>query len=61
MKNLKKTLRLLGLVFMIILALAGAGGISIFSTREKYMDNQIRTEQVDKKDDENDAELKDIK
>lgn len=60
MKKLKKALRLLGLALLIALALTGVGGISIFSTREKYHDNEIRIEVVDKKEEESDADLKDI-
>ena len=60
MKKLKKALRLFGLVFLIVLALMGVGGISIFSTREKYQDNEIRIEVVDKKEEESDTDLKDV-
>lgn len=61
MKKTRKALRLLGLVFLIALALMGIGGVSIFSTREKYQDNEIRIELVDKKEDESDADLKGVK
>lgn len=60
MKKIKKALRLIALAFLIALALAGVGGISIFSTRERYQDNEIRIEVVDKKEEESDTDLKDI-
>jgi hypothetical protein len=60
MKKLKRALRLFGLAFLIALALMGVGGISIFSSREKYQDNEIRIELVDKKEDEDDGEMKDV-
>jgi hypothetical protein len=60
MKKFKKALRLMGLIFLIALALTGVGGISIFSTREKYQDNEIRIELVDKKEEEGDTDLKDV-
>lgn len=60
MKKLKKALRLFGLVLLIVLALMGVGGISIFSSREKSLDNEIRIELVDKKEDEDDGEMKDV-
>lgn len=61
MKKIRKVLRLLGLVFLIALALMGFSGVSIFSTREKYQDNEIRIEVVDKKEGESDADLKGVK
>ena len=60
MKRLKRGVRLLGLLFLIALALIGVGGISIFSSREKYLDRQIRIELIDKKEDEDDGETKDV-
>jgi hypothetical protein len=60
MKRLKRALRLFGLLFLIALALMGVGGISIFSSREKYLDRQIRIELVEKKEDEDDGEIKDV-
>ncbi|MEK6780085.1 MAG: hypothetical protein AABY93_00160 [Bacteroidota bacterium] len=59
MKKLKKVLRLLGLVFLIALALTGVGGISIFTTREKYQNRLVRVELVDKKE-EDETQLKDV-
>ncbi len=60
MKKLKKALKLFGLVLLIALALMGVGGISIFSSREKYLDSKVRIEIVNKKEDEDDAEMKDV-
>lgn len=60
MKKFKKALRLIGLAFLIALALMGVGGISIFSAREKYLDNEIRIEVMDKKEEEGDTDLKDV-
>lgn len=60
MKRLKRAVRLFCLLFLIALALTGVGGISIFSTREKYQDNEIRIELVNKKEDEDDGEMKDV-
>jgi hypothetical protein len=47
-------------VCLIALALMGVGGMSVFSTREKYQDNEIRIELVDKKEEEGDTDLKDV-
>lgn len=40
----------MGLVILILLAISGIGIGNIFSTRERYMDKEIRTEQTDKKE-----------
>jgi hypothetical protein len=58
MKKVKKVLRLLVLVIVLILAFCGVPIIGNFlnDTRERYMDNEIRTERVDKKDDEENEE-----
>ncbi len=50
----------MGLALLIVLALMGVGGISIFSSREKHLDNEIRIEVVDKKEEESEANLKDV-
>jgi hypothetical protein len=60
MKKIKRALRLFGLALLIALALMGVGGISVFSTREKYLDNEIKVEVVDKKEDEGEEDLKDV-
>jgi hypothetical protein len=54
MKTIKKMLRIVGLVILILLALSGIGMGNIFSTRERYMDKEIKTEQTDKKEREQD-------
>ncbi len=56
MLRLKKIIRLLGLVLLILLALSGIGAIPVISTREKYLDNEIKIEQVDKEEDESEAD-----
>lgn len=56
MKNPKQVLRLLGLVVFIVLASFGLGLTVLPSYRERYMNNEIRTEQVDKRK-EDDKEL----
>jgi hypothetical protein len=54
MKEVKKGLRLLVMVFLLILAAFGVGitGAFLNNNRERYIDNEIRTEQVDKKENE---------
>lgn len=53
MKKIKKALRLVFLAVFILLAASGMGfGFLLSGSREGYMDKEIRTEQVDKKDDE---------
>ena len=64
MEKIKKVLRIFGLFILILLAMSGIGIVGTFlpSYRERYMDNEIRIEQVDKKkDDEDDQELKEVK
>jgi hypothetical protein len=58
MIRIKKALRIISLVFLILLAAMGVGMVGTFlPNRERYMDNEIRTEQVDKKtEDEEDAD-----
>ena len=54
MKRFKKALRVAGLTLLILLALSGIGITGTFFTgkKEQFMDNEIKTEQVDKKEDE---------
>jgi hypothetical protein len=54
MERLKKALRLLCLVILLTFAAMGMGltGNMFPNTRERYMDKEIRTEQVDKKEEE---------
>lgn len=64
MNSLKKILRVLALTLIIILASAGVGmtGAILPNNRERYLDNEIRTEQVDKKkEDEEQNEIKKTK
>jgi hypothetical protein len=58
MIRIKKAIRIIGLVFLILLASMGVGLVGTFlPNRERYMDNEIKTEQVDKKtEDEEDAD-----
>jgi hypothetical protein len=57
MTQIKKVLRIAGLVFLIVLASMGIGLVGTFlPNREKYMDNEIRTEQADKKNEEDGEE-----
>ena len=54
MKNVKAGLRLLVLVLLLFLAAFGIGltGNFLNNNRELYMDNEIKSERIDKKDDE---------
>jgi hypothetical protein len=54
MKKVKAGLRLLVMVLLLILAAFGIGitGNFLNSNRERYMDKEIRTEQVGKKEEE---------
>ena len=61
MNRVKKFLRLLGLVGLIVLAAIGIGAPISFSSRENYLDNEIRTEQSKTKDDESESELNEQK
>lgn len=53
MKILKKAIRLFCFILILLLAASGIGISNALSpNREKYSDNEIRIEQVDKKDEE---------
>jgi hypothetical protein len=53
MTQIKKVLRIVGLVLLILLASMGVGLVGTFlPNRERYMDNEIKTEQADKKSEE---------
>jgi hypothetical protein len=55
MKKFRKFLRLLGLVLLIALALMGISLTGVFpigQNRERYLDNEIKIERVEKKEDE---------
>lgn len=60
MEILKKVIRISILVVLIILATSGVLAIFLPVTRERYVDKEIRIEQVDKKNDadEEDSEHK---
>lgn len=61
-KQLVRYIRL-SLTIILIIGSVGIGGISplLPNKREKYMDKQITIEQVDKKEDEDDTDLREIK
>jgi len=52
MKTLKKVIRLFVLAILIILAASGTLAIFLPVARERYVDKEIRIEQVDKNRDE---------
>jgi hypothetical protein len=54
MKKVKAGLRLLVMVLLLILAASGIGitGNFLTNNRERYMDNEIKIERRDKKEDE---------
>jgi hypothetical protein len=60
MQNLKRYFRLLGLIAMLLLAAAGVGltgAAPIHQKRERFIDTNPQTEQVDKKEAREDNEL----
>lgn len=60
MKKVKAGLRLLIFSMLLILAALGIGitGSFLNGNRERYMDNEIKIERTDKKEDEEEAEMK---
>lgn len=62
MEKIKKALRLLAMVLFMILASFGLGltGVILPGSRERYMNSDIKTEQVDKREEseEQDDEVK---
>lgn len=60
MKRIKKVFRLIAFICFLILASTGLGLAGVFGTRERYLDKEIKIEQVDKKEDEGDVELKEM-
>ncbi len=58
MKEVKKGLRLLIIVLLLILASFGIGitGNFLSNNRERYLDNEIKTEKADKKEDKADED-----
>jgi len=62
MKLLKKALRLFCLILILLLAASGIGISNALSpNRERYSDNEVRIEQVDRKDEEDDDESAEAK
>jgi len=62
MKKFKSILRITGLVVLILLAASGMGfGFFLSANRERYQDKKITTEQVDKKENDEEQELKEVK
>lgn len=60
MRKVKKVLRTSGLVLMILLASFGIGltGVFLPTNRERYMDVEIKIEQVDKEEEDEGDENK---
>jgi len=54
MTKIKKALRLMVLILLILLAICGLSVTGGFLTgnKERYLNNEIKTEQVDKKEEE---------
>jgi len=59
MENFKRALRLFGLAILISMAAMGLMFGPIFTSKEKYHDNEIRIELAEKREDE-EGELKDV-
>lgn len=56
MKKIKKALRLLVMVLFMILASFGLGITGVmFGSRERYLNNEIKREQTDKREEEDDT------
>ncbi|MCB0492664.1 MAG: hypothetical protein KDC93_09635 [Cyclobacteriaceae bacterium] len=60
MQKIKKALRLLAMALFMILASFGLGltGAILPGSRERYMNSEIKTEQVDKREDDEEQEMK---
>ncbi len=58
MKKVKKVLRLLFMFLLLLMAMFGIGltGNFLNNNRERYMDSEIRTEQTDRKGEEEDED-----
>lgn len=53
MKSIKKLIRLFIILLLLLLAAFGVGITgNLLNNRERYLDSQIKTEQTDKKDQE---------
>jgi hypothetical protein len=61
LKKIFRQVRLALLITLISLGIGLAGAGPIFpNTRERYMDKEIRTEQVDKKEEESDTQFNEM-
>ena len=60
MNNFKKIVRLVCLVLLILLACMGAGFV-LPNNRGRFMDNEIKIELVEEKDETDETEIKSIK
>ncbi|MFZ1806093.1 MAG: hypothetical protein WAU36_02670 [Cyclobacteriaceae bacterium] len=60
MNKVKKALRLLAMVLFMLLAAFGLGitGVILPGGRERFMNRDIKIEQVDKREDNDEAEVK---
>lgn len=60
MEKIKKALRLLVMVLFMILASFGLGltGVILPGSRGRYMNNPIKTEEVDKREEDEDQDTK---
>ncbi len=60
MKKIKKALHLVAMALFILLASFGLGitGIMLPGSKERFMNTEIKTEQVDKREEEDDADVK---
>ena len=60
MQKIKKALRLLAMALFMILASFGLGltGAILPGSRERYMNSEIKTEQVDKREEDEEPEIK---
>ncbi len=59
MESIKKWIRLIGLIFLIVLALSGIGiGAVIVNKKEQDYDNEVKTELVEGNEDT--LEVKDV-
>lgn len=60
MKKIKKALRLLAMVLFMILASFGLGltGVILPGSRERYLNNEVKREQIDKSEEEGSRDKK---
>lgn len=61
MRIIKKIIRSIVMIFILVLASVGLGMGPLFGHRQdRYLDTEIKTEQVEKREDESDLEMKDV-